>query len=186
MSDKTVNILSKDKEKLFKSLFDNYFNILLLNAKKYIGNIAESEEIVQDVFVKLWEHLDRLPQNTNFKAYLYMAVHNSCQNYIKHKLIVDKHNSTVLAESMNSTNSTSNDNKELLNLLYKTINQLPEKWRTTFVMNRFDGFKYREIAIKQNISVKTVEKYISKSLRFLQKNLKDYKLLLLLIISQYL
>ena len=186
MENKIVNIISLDKENLFKSIFDNYFNILLLNAKKYIGNDAESEEIVQDVFVKLWEHLDKLPKNTNFKAYLYMAVHNSCQNYLKHKSIVDKHKPMVLAETIYNSNSNKNDNKELISLLYKTINKLPEKWRITFVMNRFDGFKYREIALRLNISEKTVEKYISKSLRFLHENLKCHKLIIFLIITQYL
>jgi RNA polymerase sigma-70 factor, ECF subfamily len=184
MADISENTNSPDKEKLFKTLFESYFNILLLNANKYLLNFSESEEIVQDVFVKLWEQLPKLPKNTNYKAYLYTSVFNSCQNFIKHKKIIEKHRSAVLAEAYHTGNN--GQDKELLNSISKAINQIPEKWRTTFMMNRFEGLKYREIAEKLDISEKTVEKYISRSLHFLREKFKNHKLNLLLIAFQFL
>ena len=173
------------KEELFRKSFDEYFELLVLNAQKYISQLNEAEEIVQDVFVKLWQQIDNLPSDLDIKAYLFRSVHNSCKNYLKHKQVVQNYKDSILKESFYLDFSQENDseNIEMMEALHNAINALPENWRQVFLMNRFEGLKYREIAEKLAISPKTVEKYISKSLQHLQQHLKEYIPLILLIIN---
>ncbi|MBN1181387.1 MAG: RNA polymerase sigma-70 factor [Bacteroidales bacterium] len=171
-------------EKIFRKSFDDYFELLVINAQKYISLLDEAEEIVQDVYVKLWQQMDSLPNDLDIKAYLFRSVHNSCQNFLKHKQIVTNYKERIVAESKfsNIQNEEDNESREIMEALHNAINALPENWRQVFLMNRFENLKYREIAEKLSISPKTVEKYISKSLQHLQLHLKEYIPLILLII----
>lgn len=158
-----------------KYAFDEYFELLVLNAQKYVSVFEDAEEIVQDVYVKLNEQMDNLPHDIDIKAYLYRAVSNSCMNYLKHKKVVEEYRAQ---SKNNATKNLIEDNnaiesQEIIEAINNAINDLPDHWREVFILNRFEGLKYKEIATKLNISPKTVEKYMSKSLRQLQVELKD-------------
>jgi len=175
----------KTKEQFLKKAFDDYFEILVLNAQKYVYQMDEAEEIVQDVFVRFWEQSDTLPLDMDIKAYLFRAVHNSCKNYLRHKKVIIKYQERIKSETTDKVIENKDDleSKELIETLHKAINSLPEHWLEVFLMNRFEGLKYREIAVKLSISQKTVEKYMSKSIQHLQRNLKDYFPFILLLIK---
>lgn len=160
-----------EKKKILESLFDQYFNCLVVHASKYIKSYAEAEEIVQDIFVKVWNEMNNFPDDINYKAYLFRSVQNSCFNYIKHKKVIEKHKKHT-AYSQNFFDNQ--EEPEIYEAVDKAINELPEKCYEIFVMSRFEELKYHEIADTLGISQKTVEKYMTKSLKLLKEKLKDF------------
>jgi RNA polymerase sigma-70 factor (ECF subfamily) len=161
------------RKEILKLLYVRYFHLLVLNAIKFVSDHDEAIEIVQDVFVRVCHDLEHLPANTDYKSYLYRSVRNSCLNYLKHKKVIenyrDKHSEDIETENVSEL-----EKNELNKAVEQAINLLPENWREVFLLSRFEELKYYEIAGKLNISEKTVEKYISKSLKFLKIRLRDF------------
>jgi RNA polymerase sigma-70 factor (ECF subfamily) len=135
-----------------------------------------SKEIVHTVFVNIWEKREEFDFDKPAKSYLFTAVYNRCMNYIRdQKKFIAHDEPTILSES--SENTINNDHLEAAELesrIWKVINSLPEKCREVFILNRFEGKKYAEIAEDLNISVKTVESQMSKALKTLRDNLSEY------------
>lgn len=170
-----MNLVKPESEQKIKELFDSHFHHLVLHAFRYINDYNQSEEIVQDVFVKVWQNFEQLQEIKNIKAYLYKAVHNSSLNYLRHLKI--QHN--YLAEAAFLNDGIDNSEDELItetetnNKIHLAVNKLPDTWKEALILSKYDKPKYHEIAVKMNISQKTVEKYISKALQFLRLELKD-------------
>ena len=180
---KQIKLASTDPEQLIKHYFDDHFHHLVLSATRYINDYEKAEDIVQDVFVKVWQNFDELKQMDNLKGYLFKAVKNSCLNYLKHAKVKQKF--VVRSEDFNSSLEKSAEeykiDEEIHNRIHVAVSKLPDHWRKAFVFSKYDNLKYHEIALEMNISQKTVEKYISKSLHFLRGELKDLLLLGILI-----
>ena len=169
-----LNKIRNNDAKAFELLFHRYYTSLCLFATNYTNNDSEAEEIVQDLFVRLWEKRDSVDINTSVKNYLFSSVKNQCLNLIQHKKIQNRHIQNVLRETIQNQNEEYffHDN-ELINKVKKAISSLPEKRKKIFRMSREDGLKYHEIAKKMNISVKTVETQMGLALKTLRKKLKD-------------
>ena len=165
--------IKKGDEKAFEKLFHCYYSHLCLFAEHYVRNRAEAEEIVQDTFVSIWEKKEKISITTSVK--------NSCLNYIKHTQIKNQHAEKILSEA----NGDEQDDArliepELLPIIEECINSLPEKRREVFRLSREEGLKYREIAKKLNISVKTVETHMGLAIKTLRDKLKQFTSLILL------
>ncbi len=174
-------MLEKD---IFEELFKTHFKPLCGFANKYLKDVDLAKEIVHDVFVKLWEKREQIDMNKAVKSYLYTAVNNKSLNHIRdNKKFV---NSDYIIE--NETDWNYSDNLVELEIQEKitaTLDSLPPKCREVFKLSRYENLKYKQIAERLNISVKTVESHMSKALKALRKNLSEYLTsLLLLIISQ--
>jgi RNA polymerase sigma-70 factor (ECF subfamily) len=180
-----MKVSSSDSELFIKHLFDEHFHHLLLFSFHFINDYDQAEDIVQDVFVKVWQNFDQLRQIENLKAYLFKAVKNSSLNYLKHLKVKQKlnNNSDDLHSSFEKSPEECNTDEETSNRIHKAVNKLPDHWREAFVLSKYDNLKYHEIAREMNISQKTVEKYISKSLKFLRHELKDMLLVGILIME---
>jgi RNA polymerase sigma-70 factor, ECF subfamily len=165
----------------YEELFRTYFISLCYFARKYIPDPDESKEIVHAVFVNIWEKKEEFDFEKPAKSYLFTAVYNRCMNYIRdRKKFVDPGDNLIPEpQDANSMNSDHLEAAELESRIWQIINSLPEKCKEVFVLNRFEGKKYSEIADHLNISVKTVETQMSKALKTLRDNLKDYIHLLL-------
>ncbi|MCK4663424.1 MAG: RNA polymerase sigma-70 factor [Bacteroidales bacterium] len=184
MEIKPIHNIKKLDEKSFEELFRLYFTPLTYFAKKYINDIETAKEIVHDVFINLWEKRDTIDLNKPVKSYLFTSVNNKCINYIRDNKKFN-HNIIELDNINNDSNWESSDKLvecELEDKINTTINSLPEKCRQIFIMNRFDNLKYKEIANKLGISIKTVEAQMSKALKVLRENLIDYITIIILII----
>ncbi|WP_303922480.1 RNA polymerase sigma-70 factor [Draconibacterium sediminis] len=166
--------IQQGDEKAFEKLFKLYYGYLCNFATKIIDDDVAAEEIVQDFFVKFWERRADLKVETSLKNYLFRSVKNLCLNYIKHSNIKLLHAQKVIAES--ETNSFNNDYIEvdLAADIAKSIEELPEKRREIFRLSREEGLKYREIAEKLNISIKTVEAQMSLAIKSLRDKLNKY------------
>ncbi|MEA1897025.1 MAG: RNA polymerase sigma-70 factor, partial [Bacteroidota bacterium] len=160
-----MSLPQSDSEQTIKQLFDELFHQLVLSAFRYVNDYDQAEEIVQDVFVKIWQNFDHFRQMKDSKAYLFKAVRNSSMNFLKHikvrqKFIVD---SEVLISSVEKSPEETILDKETKKRVHQAVNKLPENWREAIVLSKYDKLKYHEIAEEMDISQKTVEKYISKS-----------------------
>lgn len=148
---------------------------------KYIGDLDEAKNLVHEVFISVWEKFEELPEDTNFRSYLYTSARNRCLNYIrdqkKHVAFDSVYDQGVVAEY------NSIEIRELEKEIDLAINTLPEKCRLVFELSRYEELKYAEIAQKMNISVKTVEAHMSKALSLLRKALANFLSLLLFIFN---
>ena len=160
----------------FESLFNQYYEHLCNFAFQFLKEKAASEEIVQDIFFKLWEKRTDLNIETNLKSYLFSSVRNSCLNQIKHLEIRDNykiHNEKEIQHTENQNFDSVIEN-ELEFQIDEAISSLPVERQRIFKLSRFEGKKYKEIAEELNISVKTVEGQMSKALKFMREELKEY------------
>ena len=179
----TVDIpgLKAGKKKAFESVYLEFFDMLFHLASGYIGNRERARELVQDAFMKLWERREEIHNNTNIKNYLYTITKNSCLNYLREQEIIARNNRDYLIpelkyrqEALQAFGDSFSDVESLLSVVEEAIDRLPENIRTTFKMNRYDNLTYQEIATRLDISPKTVEARISKALKLLRGDLKEY------------
>lgn len=160
-------------------LFDKYYVALCLFAAKYLADIDLSRSLVQQVFMDFWTNRENVVISTSVKSYLYKTVRNRCIDVIR------KEKDTILfSESIENINQIPFrdlvEEAELNDRINASINQLPEKCREIFLLCRFEGLKYSEIAVRLGISVKTVEMQMGIALKRLREYLSDYLMLTLL------
>ncbi|QGK77271.1 RNA polymerase sigma-70 factor [Flavobacterium sp. SLB02] len=168
--------MKNGNEAAFEKVFKMYFRNLHTFAYTFMKDDVIAEEIVQNVFFKIWEKRDQLQIDDSLKAYLYRAVHNESLNHLKHLKIKNSFQLQYSANMESSNQDASNQMiaSELENDIYKAINELPQQCRTIFQMSRFEQLKYQQIADQLNISVKTVENQMGKALKVLRSKLVEY------------
>ncbi len=168
---------------LFEQLFKNHFVHLCNFAFQYINDTESARDIVQKVFVNLWESREKINAENSITSYLFTAVKSRCLNHIRDQ---KKYRSRVLDVEIDSFEIAVEDDdftlKELKDKIKAALDELPEKCRLVFEMSRYQGKKYKEIAEELEISQKTVEAHMSKALKSLRANLNDYFYLLLLLL----
>jgi RNA polymerase sigma-70 factor, ECF subfamily len=180
-----TTLLAQRDESAFEQVFKTHFKRLHAYAFTILRDEVEAEEMVQQVFFKLWERNENLSFNGSVAAYLYKAVHNESLNYIKHQKVRSNHQLYV---AYNMKNEVEHPAKKVLageleKKIHVALNELPEQCRTIFQMSRFDELKYREIADKLGISVKTVENQMGKALKLMRAKLVDFLTYILLFIN---
>ena len=174
MEDQRPKQISADPA-IFENVFKTHFKNLHSYAYAIIRNEADAEEIVQNVFYKIWEKKLQLSIDQSLVAYLYRSVYNESLNYLKHARVKDNYKSFKTRESNGvSSNGDSLIIKELRLKIENAISELPEQCRTIFQMSRYEGLRYREIASRLRISEKTVENQMGKALKSLKNKLLDY------------
>jgi len=178
-------LLAQRDEAAFEQMFKTHFKRLHAYAFTILRDEIQAEEMVQQVFFKLWERNENLSLTGSISSYLYRAVHNESLNYIKHQKVRSNHQLNVAYRMKNEVEHPAKKiiAGELEKKIHTALNELPEQCRTIFQMSRFDELKYREIADKLGISVKTVESQMSKALRLLRVKLVDFLIFILLFIQ---
>ena len=161
---------------MFAEIFSVYYKDMVMFAFSFTHEIRDAEEIVQDVFVKLWEEHEKINITVSLKSYILKTIQNRCIDWHRHKKIVNNHSTYIIDNSPLYEYDTDNYilRSELEERIEKAIANLPEKFKESFEMNRFEGLKYKEIADKLNVSIRTVEVRISKALELLRKSLIDF------------
>lgn len=185
-SDSIIEGLKKGDKLIFEQVYREYYIPLCYFCLKYVENFEDSEEIVQDLFLKLWEMHEELEINSSVNAYLYRAVQNYALNFLSKKKTKEKY-FTVQGQGQQPYNTLDNglvklEEEELRVILKLAILKLPEKRRRIFELSRFDGLKNGNIADRLSISVKTVETQMTKALKYLRVVLKEYSPVLAFII----
>lgn len=186
-----VTELMMGNEKAFSTLFNTYCNDVYAYSLSMLKNQALAEEIVQDVFLNIWLHRDRLNADLSFKSYVFTITRNLTFNLISkvansHKL---KEEVFYVSQKSYSPIEDSIDELDYDALKQKAIEQLPPKRRAIFEMSRNEEMSYEEISQKLNISVSTVKGQMSKALADIRNFLEthgDVTLLITLLSSRWL
>ncbi|PWJ44926.1 RNA polymerase sigma-70 factor [Sediminitomix flava] len=178
-----IDKIREGDEVAYEQLFRDYYEQLCLYACKYIGEMEQAEEIVQDYFVQLWEKRDGLQVHSSLKSYLFGAIRNNCLSYFKHQKVRENHRQEVLNTSSEAYSDEEDMSAfEMEQRIHNCINGLPEQRQRIFKMSKFEGLKYKEIAESLGLSVKTVEAQMGKALKTLRTELAGALPILLLIL----
>ncbi len=163
--------LKKGKDKAYRFLFSRYYQWLCNYIYKLSGSYQLSEDLVQDIFVKLWENRKTIVINSSIKNYLFKSCHNQFLQHIRKEKIkldfLDSLRWDILYDVYNNEVESAYEIK--INKLNILINQLPPRCKEIFIKAKLEKKKYKEIAEDMNISIKTVETQMTKALHFLRE-----------------
>lgn len=182
----SLHSIQSGNEKAFEELFKSQYPALCGYARKYLEDIDQAEEIVQEMFFNFWQKKETMKINTSLEAYLFRSVRNACLNYLKHLKIQEQYklaNNQQIKQKEQEIHDTVVA-MELEEKIEQIIDQLPPERQKVFKMSRHEELKYKEIAQKLNISIKTVEVQMSKALKFLRMHLSDYLSLVFIYILE--
>ncbi|MCE5347381.1 MAG: RNA polymerase sigma-70 factor [Bacteroidales bacterium] len=164
-------------ENAFKYFFDTYYEDLCNFVNSYLRDEALSEDVVQDIFIYLWEKRDSLPENCSIKSYLYTASKNKSLNHLRDT----KNKNRIIDELLIRTQTNSEENadlsiefEELMKVIYQAVEGLPAQCKTIFRLSREKGLTNKEIADELGISIKTVENQMTIAIKKLKDFLQPY------------
>ncbi len=169
--DLLLRIATKDDQIAFRELFHNYFGRLLNLAKYFVNSEIVAEEMVSNVFIKIWNNRSQLTGIASLDKYLYTAIKNQCYNYLRDNQrylyqTLETDRSNLITDFQNP--ETQLLDNELRDVLKKAIDNLPPKCKIIFRMVREDGLKYCEAAEILGISPKTVDVQIGRAVQKLK------------------
>jgi len=181
-----IDSVKKGEVAAFKILYKQYYIFLCLIAEHIVRNQSDAEEIVSDVFVKVWNIRENIEITSSIKAYLVKAVQNTSINYLERSKIKNR-----LTDSLTYSDyellAWGSDyplgqlyEKEIMNILDQGISSLPDACQQIFKLSRNEDMKYSDIAGKLGISVNTVKTQMKIALARLRETLKDYLMILIL------
>lgn len=171
----------------FNELFSLYRTPLLGYAFSYLKSREDAEDVVQDVFVRIWDMIERVELEGNLKSLLFISTRNQCISVLRSRIFRDSKDSrrqdsgTLQAKidliALEYSTLEAIEFEELHQQIMNILDDLPEDQRQFFLQNRLEGMQYSDIARNSGISIKTVEKKMSAALRVFRHKLKDYQFL---------
>jgi RNA polymerase sigma-70 factor (ECF subfamily) len=178
--------IQKKDDKTFESYYKMHYKSFFVMACRYLKNTEQAEEIVNDVFMKIWEDGSKISIDSSLKSYIYRAIINRSLNEIqKNKkdfnLAVDLFHNQDESYELKEI-----EENELSIKLFNTIDQLPEQCKKIFQLSRFEELKQKEIADRMGISIKTVKNHITHALKTLSKSLDGFVVAAIIIIQNIL
>jgi RNA polymerase sigma-70 factor (ECF subfamily) len=161
----------------FEKLFHRYYQGMFGYATTLVRSGEIAEEVVQDVFYNIWKNRDTLRITRSWQSYLYRSVYNNSMMYLRktRREILMEEGMIPDQKGGSMDPSQEMEFREVSDLVTMTIGDLPERTREIFLLNRQEGLKYKEIADRLSISVKTVEANMGKALRALRISLEKYR-----------
>lgn len=180
---KVLENLKKGDPKAFELIFKSWYEPLVNFAAEYLSDLESARNIVQNIFMKLWEKHTLVDPDSNLKSYLYMATRNACLSHLRHLKLETAYfekskkkleDLQLNYEALDELNIEKIDFEVLEKLIRDTINSLPERCREVFILSRYEDMKNKEIADTLNISLKAVEANITRALTKLRENTKEY------------
>jgi len=174
-----VQRLKENDKSAFELIFNKFNKKLYFFTVGYVHSQAEAEEIIQNVFVSLWENRDMLNETFSIQNYLYKVTINHIYNYFKHQTVRRQYYENMILEGSDSDqegeqNILANDLGEVVN---KFVRELPLRQKNIYRLSRIEGLCHAEIAERLGISVRSVENQIYRTLKYLREKLTAESLL---------
>jgi len=177
-----INGLIKGEVKAFDEIFEIYNQRIYQFAKTILKNKEDAKDVVQEVFLRIWQNRNEINEYSTFKSYLFTIAYNIIVDHFR-KSLKDKKYKDFLEANINEVDSSQERHIEFsdLNKLYEqAVEQLPPRRKLIYKMNRNEGLTYEEIAARLNISRNTVRNQMAKTLQFLRKKIGKEILLVML------
>jgi len=177
-----VHLIKSGEKEAYRDLFEKYAPKIYQFSLSYLKNEEDSKELVQEVFIKVWEKREILDSSQNIKSYIFKIAVNAIYDFIRHKNIESAFNDFARVNFDIHSNNTW-DNiifEEMKSTLNKLVHQLPEQRRKIFNLSKRKGLSNDEIAQKLNISKRTVENQLYRAITNLRKHLKKDSVIALL------
>ncbi|MCL3781020.1 RNA polymerase sigma-70 factor [Prolixibacteraceae bacterium JC049] len=167
--------LKKGDVKAFDALYSMYSSKLYSFALKALKSSSLAEEILQEVFIKVWEKRYQIDTSRSFQSFIFTISYNLIKDHYKKKLYADKYLQEIAVEALYSDNTKSNQlsYQQIITRLNRIITQLPEKRRNIFLMSKQQGLTNKEIADHLTITEQTVKNQLVISLKFIRDHLNE-------------
>jgi len=166
-----VHNLSKGNLFAFNTLFKEYSGRLYRFAYGYLKSEEEAEELVQEVFSKIWEKRADLKEELSFKSFLFTIAFNIIRKHFRTKSYLSEYIKSGICDDIDMHTSHKITYDSLYQYITELVNQMPERRKEIFIKSRFEGLSIKEIAEKLKISHKTVENQLTDALKFIRTNL---------------
>lgn len=177
-----LRLIAHGDHSAFRSLFIKYFPKIKYFISHLIKSEAIADELTQDIFLKVWENKDTLPDIRSINAYLYRMAKHSAINYLEHKYIEEAYR-VEYTQPESTRPEEELEAKELEFLIRLTVDRMPEQRRKIYVMSRVEYIKNSEIAKTLDISEKTVNNQLSLALNEIRRMLQ-FALVFLFVFSE--
>ena len=172
----------------FEALFKAHFRKLHAYGFSLVNDWDKAEELVQGIFMKLWERNEWASIHTSIKSYLYKSVYHESLNLMRREKVHLRYQSVTVTpiDQQNDEADETLKLREMETHLAKALNKLPEKCRAVFHLSRFEELKYQQIADQLHISIKTVETHMVKALKILRKEMAEFLPVILFLLLNWL
>jgi RNA polymerase sigma-70 factor (family 1) len=180
-----IKYLQSDSTEAFDLIYKKYSGKLYSFGLKYLKSASEAEELVQLVFLKVWENRVKLKKELSFKSYLFTIAYNDICKFYRKRRYQKKFIDGFLFENNQQSSSMEDsvDYQSVLERVGEIIELLPEKQRIVFQKSKLEGMKTKEIAKELKLSPGTTDNYISEALKFIRDKIKKEKLMIILFFS---
>ncbi|MBB6274538.1 RNA polymerase sigma-70 factor (ECF subfamily) [Pedobacter cryoconitis] len=171
-----INLIKEGNKDAFEQTFRTFYKMLRAYAYTFIKDNEGAEEIIQNVFCRIWERRDQLKTDGSLRSYLYRVVHNESLSYLRHQKVKNLFQDYYKENTEEASNEVVNKilANELDRHIQRAIAELPQQCRIIFQMSRFEQLKYQQIADILQISIKTVENQMGKALKVLRLKLIEF------------
>ncbi|KIQ23313.1 ECF subfamily RNA polymerase sigma-24 factor [Flavobacterium sp. MEB061] len=170
MSSNLVLRLREGDDSCFREIYDLYHFKVFCFVKKYTAQLADSEDVTQNVFIHLWKYRAKLDPNVSLEAILFKSSKQEISKWYKKQNRIFSVENEQLIKELDSPSESDDDIDLKLEQIQLLLDQIPEKRRKIFNLHRFEDLSYKEIAIEMNMSPSAVANQISKTLQYLKKN----------------
>ncbi len=184
---KLIENLRKGDVDAFNMVYKKYAQRLYAFSLKYLQSVEEAEELVQSVFLKLWENQENLKKETSFKSYLFTIAYNEICNLFRRRKYQKEYTANIKMSQSDSSDAFADQlsYRSILQQVEVIIERLPGKQKAVFIKSRIEGKSTKEIASELGFSPGTVDNYVSEAVKFIRSNLEDDHLALLLFIALF-
>ncbi len=157
----------------YKTLFETHYTHLCQYSYQFTYNLEASKDIIQSIFIDVWEKRETMDENRSIRSYLFTSARNRSLNYIRD---IKKRTSSLSIEDLEIPIISEEEpisTEEISKFVEKAMSQLTDRTREIFLMCRYQGLKYKEVAEELNVSQKNVEAHMSKAMRILKEYIKS-------------
>ena len=178
-----LTAISNDSQKAFIKIFRRYYTDMVMFASIFLDDKADCEDVVQNVFTRLWSERHNRNIKVSLKSFLMTSVKNQCLDEMRHRKVKQNYHQQLSPSPLDITPENYYLFSELSERLESAMREMPDVDREALQLSRIEKLKYAQIALQQGVSVRTIEVRVARALKFLSSRLGDFIPMIVLILS---